>query len=148
MKKDFILVGCLTLSVSVSAEIYQWKDEHGRIQFSDSPPKEKLGQNKPDVTQVELKPITEIQSVKPAKGLQSDSGWREREASAKARKKARRLEKERLARKAEARKRRCKKARANYRTFQARPYGATDLNAMRAKRAKRDRLKQRIKDNC
>jgi len=148
MKKDFILLVWLVLILPASAEIYQWKDEHGRIQFSDSPPKEKLGQNKPDVTQVELKPITEIQSVKPAKGLQGDSGWREREASAKARKKARRLEKEKLARKAEARKRRCKRARANYRSFQSRPYGSTDLNAIRTKRAKRDRLKQRMKDNC
>jgi len=138
----------LLLLKPVIAEVYQWRDEHGRLQFSDSPPPQQLGKTSPKVETIKLEPISEVQSVKPKAGFTSTGRWREKEAAAKSRKKQRRLEREREERRMAAKKRRCKSARSKYRSNQMKSLSANSLSSLRNKHAKRDRLKQQMKENC
>lgn len=138
----------LLLLSPVMAEVYQWRDEHGRLQFSDSPPTQKLGTPSPEVEQIKLVPITEIQSITPENTLTSPSDWQKKEAAAKARKKKRRLEREKEKRRIAANKRRCKNVRAKYRNHQMKPLSANSLSSLRKKHETRDRLKQKIKEYC
>ncbi|MCH2039402.1 MAG: DUF4124 domain-containing protein [Saccharospirillaceae bacterium] len=138
----------LLLLTPVMAEVYQWRDEHGRLQFSDSPPAQQSGKDTLRVETIKLEPITEIQSVKPKVSLTPAGRWREKEAAAKSRKKNRRLEREREARRSAANKRRCKNARSKYRSHQMKPVAAGSLSSLRKKHARRERLKQKMKAYC
>ena len=135
---------CICVSVLSQAEIYQWRDEHGRLQFSDSPPA--ASDSAQEVQQRKLEPLEEIGTVKPR--ATHSTNWRAQEQSAYKRKKRNRLKQERNERAKERKRQRCKQARSRYRSFQARRYGATDMNSIRQKRATRDRLKRRMKDAC
>lgn len=46
-----ILIAASLISLSASAEVYRWVDPQGRVNYSDHPPEEKLGTNKPVVVQ-------------------------------------------------------------------------------------------------
>ena len=126
------------------AEVYQWRDSHGRLQFSDKPPAELTPNQAVEVRQLE--PLPASQSVAPPAFHNSD--WRAKEQQAYRNKKQRRLKQERLAKQAKKKKEACKKARSRYRTFQAKPYGSTSLEAIRKKRERRDKLKARMRRAC
>lgn len=151
--KTYLLSVCSLILLMVSetsvAEIYQWKDENGKIQFSDSPPKRKYKQPSPEVTRLKITPVTQVQSIRPKEidDYQKDN-WKKREESARKQKKKRRQERERLAKKKRKNDKLCDKARIKYRQFTTKATGRTDLASLRKKREKRDTLKGKIKRYC
>lgn len=131
----------------VSAEVYQWRDERGRLQFSDSPPEAGLT-NRPSVKTIELQPLVETQSVAPKPSVFGDSYWRDKELSARKNKQQRRLERERKEKQQMDKQRRCQKTRSQYRAFRLKTLSAKSLEALRKKRDRGARLKRLIKEYC
>jgi hypothetical protein len=53
MKTAAVFAGSLAgilLAVASSAEVYRWTDEHGRVHFSDKPPRDQQAENISDET--------------------------------------------------------------------------------------------------
>ncbi|MEK9713819.1 MAG: DUF4124 domain-containing protein [Thalassolituus sp.] len=135
-----VFVVVAVCSLPGHAEIYQWVDEHGRVNYSDQKPEQSY-------LEIEPSPITIYRMETPA--IEDDSQARAlRNASRLEAKKTHRLQEEQRREDDAKRATRCDSARDSYRNAQADfPRGAR-VEDLRRYRANLDRLNSKIKKFC
>lgn len=140
------LLVCLLLPTLAQAEIYQWRDEHGRLQFSDEPPDKKPAET------VTLKPASGYSPPQVhrqvGKDVIRDSMRRSpRSDASKASIKAFRAASTRRAASAKASKESsCRRYRDRYRTSGVRP--SRTASGARSQRDHKRYLRGKIKEYC
>lgn len=133
-----------------TAEMYQWRDQHGRLQFSDKPP--------PSAVAVDSVPLPSAQGrsnwltfTPPAVALDARDQANKTAASnerAKKHSKKSKLTQQQLLKQKAKRKQKCDSARQNYLAFVRKKYKKTDLASLKKRLAKRQRLDQKQKRWC
>lgn len=140
------LLLCLLLPTLAQAEIYQWRDEHGRLQFSDEPPDKKPAET------VTLKPASGYSPPQAhrqvGKDVIRDSMRRSSRSDAdKARLKSYRAAGVRREASSKASKESsCRRYRDRYRTYGVRP--ARTTSGVKAQRDHKRYLRGKIKEYC
>ena len=131
-----VWLGCLVLPVY--AEVYQWRDEQGRVHFGDRPPQNSaLPAAKVEPTSTNLySPAIPLSSPGPGRSAAEVRQMREQRAASVAREEAREA----------ARQQRCQKARQRYDKLSHQL--STSMDKMRARRDELNRIRLTINDLC
>lgn len=139
MKLHIIMT--ILMALPASAEIYQWRDQHGQLHFSDRAPENREHEIK------DLAPISTYEYVIP--DVKDESKARKaRNQSRLESKKKQRLADEKAARLKAGREKKCRQARQDYRSGEGRYRAQPGLEDLKKARRRIDAINERIKVYC
>ena len=139
MKLHIIMT--ILVALPASAEIYQWRDQHGQLHFSDRAPENREHEIK------DLAPISTYEYVIP--DVKDESKARKaRNQSRLESKKKQRLADEKAARLKAGREKKCRQARQDYRSGEGRYRAQPGLDDLKKARRRIDAINERIKVYC
>ncbi len=129
------------LALPTSAEIYQWRDQHGQLHFSDRAP-ENAAHVKKDLIPVSTYTpvIPDIKDESAARKARNQSRLESKKSQRLADEKARLLQADRQ--------KKCRKARQDYRSGEGRYRSQPGLDDLKKARRRIDAINERIKAFC